>query len=204
MRPDWKETIGGAVLLAVCAMASAQVSDAEVEAAMKDSFRERGIATMDRLEQTEMQKECSKYADKDLPQSVKESIQKKALESVKYPAGGDYLGDWRAGELIAQSGRGFQFNDKSDTVTGGNCYACHELSREEIAFGNLGPSLYHYGKDRGDSEETRKYTWARIWNGHSYAACTIMPRFGAAGLLTEEQIKDVMALLLDAASPINK
>lgn len=204
MRPDWKKATGGAVLLAVCAMASAQVSDADVEAVMKDSFRERGIAKMDRLEQTEMQKECSKYAGKELPQSVKESIEKKALESVKYPADGEYLGDWQDGELIAQSGKGFQFNDHSDTVTGGNCYACHELSKEEISFGNLGPSLYHYGKNRGSSEQTRRYTWARIWNGHSYAACTMMPRFGAAGLLTEKQIKDVMALLLDPASPINK
>ena len=123
---------------------------------------------------------------------------------MKYPPDGEYLGDWKAGEKIAQSGRGFQFNDTADTVTGGNCYACHELSRAEISFGNIGPSLHHYGKNRGDAEEVRKYTWARIWNPHSYAACTHMPRFGAAGLLTEKQIKDVMALLLDPASPVNK
>ncbi|MFP5406606.1 MAG: sulfur oxidation c-type cytochrome SoxX, partial [Gammaproteobacteria bacterium] len=186
MRPDWKKAIGGAVLLAVCAVASGEVSDAEVEATIKSSFRERGIATMDRLEQTDMQRECSKYSGKELPEDVRHAIEKKALESVKYPADGEYLGDWKAGETIAQSGRGFQFSDKADTVTGGNCYACHELSKAEISFGNIGPSLHHYGKKRGDSEETRKYTWARIWNPHSYSACTHMPRFGAAGLLTEK------------------
>jgi sulfur-oxidizing protein SoxX len=31
-----------------------------------------------------------------------------------------------------------------------------------------------------------------------------MPRFGDAGILTPSQIKDVMALLLDPASPVNK
>lgn len=204
MRSDWNKTIGGAVLLCVCALASAEVSDADVEAVMKNSFREHGIAKMDRLEQTEMQRMCSEYSEKKLPEAMKESIEKKALEAVKYPSDGDYLGDWQAGELLAQSGKGFQYNDKADTVTGGNCYACHELSREEISFGNLGPSLYNYGKSRGNSDEVKKYTWARIWNAHSYAACTIMPRFGAAGLLSEKQIKDVMALLLDPASPVNK
>jgi sulfur-oxidizing protein SoxX len=31
-----------------------------------------------------------------------------------------------------------------------------------------------------------------------------MPRFGAAGILTEAQMKDVMALLLDPKSPVNQ
>jgi sulfur-oxidizing protein SoxX len=31
-----------------------------------------------------------------------------------------------------------------------------------------------------------------------------MPRFGAAGILTEAQLKDVMALLLAPDSPVNK
>jgi sulfur-oxidizing protein SoxX len=30
-----------------------------------------------------------------------------------------------------------------------------------------------------------------------------MPRFGTQGILTEQQIKDVMAFLLDPASPVN-
>ncbi|MEO8136346.1 MAG: sulfur oxidation c-type cytochrome SoxX, partial [Betaproteobacteria bacterium] len=31
-----------------------------------------------------------------------------------------------------------------------------------------------------------------------------MPRFGHNGILTEKQIKDVVALLLDPESPVNK
>jgi sulfur-oxidizing protein SoxX len=37
-----------------------------------------------------------------------------------------------------------------------------------------------------------------------YSLCSAMPRFGAKGVLTEQQIKDVMALLFDPASPVNQ
>ena len=123
---------------------------------------------------------------------------------MKAPADGKYLGDWKEGEKVAQNGRGMQFSDKADTVNGGNCYACHQLTKSEISFGNIGPSLYNYGKLRGDSPEVLKYTWAKVYDSHSYMACSNMPRFGAAGILTEKQLKDVMALLLDPASPVNQ
>ena len=89
-------------------------------------------------------------------------------------------------------------------MAGGNCYACHQLSKAEIAYGNIGPSLHNYGKLRGNSEAVVRYTWGRLWNSHAFAACNHMPRFGAAGILTEQQLKDVMALLLDPASPVNQ
>jgi L-cysteine S-thiosulfotransferase len=90
------------------------------------------------------------------------------------------------------------------TAAGGNCYACHQLSKAEISYGNIGPSLYNYGKLRGYSEDIKRYTWAKIWNTNAYNACSSMPRFGEAGVLTEEQIRNVMALLLDPESPVNK
>ena len=48
-----------------------------------------------------------------------------------------------------------------------------------------------------------QYTWAKLWNSKSYAACSLMPRFGHNGLLNENQLRDLMALLLDPKSPIN-
>ncbi|MEK9815845.1 MAG: sulfur oxidation c-type cytochrome SoxX [Limnobacter sp.] len=99
---------------------------------------------------------------------------------------------------------GFQFSDKEGTAAGGNCYACHQLAPQELSYGNIGPSLYQYGKLRGNSEEIMKYTWAKIWNSHAYNACSNMPRFGAEGILTETQLKDVMALLMAPDSPVNK
>ncbi|MGA1322048.1 MAG: sulfur oxidation c-type cytochrome SoxX, partial [Burkholderiaceae bacterium] len=87
---------------------------------------------------------------------------------------------------------------------GGNCYNCHKISNTEISYGTLGPSLYQYGKLRGNSEAVVKYTWGKIYNAKAYNACTNMPRFGHAGILTEAQMKDLMALLLDPNSPVNK
>ncbi|HZV94210.1 MAG TPA: sulfur oxidation c-type cytochrome SoxX, partial [Caldimonas sp.] len=34
--------------------------------------------------------------------------------------------------------------------------------------------------------------------------CSIMPRFGAAHILTTKQMQDIMALLLDPNSPVNQ
>lgn len=195
--------IGACVMLAQPAFAAGS-TDADVAAAIKSSFKERGQAKLDRLEQTDLQRECSKYQARALPASVADRIQKKALAEVRYPADGKFLGDWKKGEKIAQSGRGFQYSDKAGSVAGGNCYACHQLASHEVSFGNIGPSLHNYGKLRGNTPEVIRYTWARIWNPHSFKACNQMPRFGEAGILTEEQIKDVMALLLDPESPVNK
>ena len=89
-------------------------------------------------------------------------------------------------------------------VNGGNCYNCHQLSPKEISYGTIGPSLYQYGKLRGDTEEVRRTTWAKIWNSKASNACSNMPRAGHMGIITEKQIKDLMALLLDPKSPVNQ
>lgn len=198
------------VVLAGCA--SMMDTGPDVQAVLEGSFKERGIAKLDRLQQSALQKACSEaaVAGKDLDKDVRARLEKAALAAVRYPADGKLLGDWKEGEKVAQSGRGLQFNDTEKTVAGGNCYACHQLTKAEISFGNIGPSLYHYGKLRGvtdpaapASAEIVKYTWGKVWNSHAYNACSNMPRFGDAGILTETQLKDVMALLLDPRSPVN-
>ena len=86
---------------------------------------------------------------------------------------------------------------------GGNCYACHQLAPDEVAHGTLGPSLTGYGA-RGQSEATLQYTWTKLWDTHAYNLCSHMPRYGARGILTVQQLKDVMAYLLDPSSPVNQ
>ena len=181
-------------------------TDAEVVALMKSSFKESPSAKLDRLDQSPLQIACTEASrtGKPLDEKLRDTLQATALASVKYPADGKYLGDWKRGEAIAQNGRGLQFTDKVGDVAGGNCYACHQLDKKEIAYGNIGPTLTGYGKLRGQTDPILKYTWARIWNSHSFNACANMPRFGDAGILTEAQIKDVMALLIDPASPVNE
>ena len=194
------------IVLMACA-APAGPSDVEVVATLKASFKEKGSVKLDRLEQSELQAQCSAYAEgtgRELPNELKAKLEKAAIDAIQYPADGQYLGDHKLGERIAQSGVGQQFSDAPGTVGGGNCYACHQMTNAEVSYGNIGPSLYNYGKLRGNSEPMVKYTWARLWNSHAFNACNNMPRFGAAGILSGEQLKHVMALLLDPASPVNQ
>lgn len=179
--------------------------EAAVLQVLEASFTEKNEAKLDRLQQSDMQKACShaEMTGEPISKEVTQKIIDAAKASVKFPQDGDFLGDWREGEKIAQSGRGMQFSDKPGAPRGGNCYACHEMSKSEISYGNIGTSLLHYGKLRGDSKEIMEYTWTRIYNPHAFAACSVMPRFGDEGILTEKQMKDVMALLFDPESPVN-
>ncbi len=207
------KTTALAAVLVLLSSCSSTPSAADALAAIKGSFVERGIAKLDRLEQTEIQKVCSEAnaAGQEVPKATREKLEKALYEKIPYPADGVYVGDWKEGEKIAQNGRGMQFSDVAGVPNGANCYACHQISPSEISYGNQGPSLLKYGSIRGvkdpaskDSEAMVKYTWARIWNTHSVNLCSNMPRFGDAGILTTAQIKDVMALLLSPDSPVNK
>jgi sulfur-oxidizing protein SoxX len=180
---------------------------------VKASFQDRGIAKLDRLQQDDANRECSAadVAGKPLDEKVAKAIEEANLKTVKWPSDGKFLGDWKEGEKIAQSGRGLTWSDKADAANGGNCYNCHMIGKEEISFGNLGPSLYNYGKLRGVTDPNAaaskaivEYTWGKLWNARAYNACSQMPRAGHAGILNEKQIQHVMALLLDPASPVNK
>jgi len=133
-----------------------------------------------------------------------QKIEKLNTATLKYPADGKLMGDWRQGERIAQSGVGKQYSDDPKRPAGGNCYACHQLSSKEISYGTIGPSLHNFGKTRGTSEAIQRYTWGKIYNAQAFTACSNMPRFGHNGILTEEQLRHLVALLLDPASPVNQ
>ncbi len=202
----WLTAIPGvAAVLSGCATAP---SDAEVSAKaaamLKASFKETGQAKLDRLDQDDTQKTCSAYAGKALPGEAAERIEKANLASIAWPADGKYLGDWKSGERIAQSGQGMQYSDDPKQPSGANCYACHQLAPQELSFGTIGPSLYQFGKARGYAVDIQKYAYGKIYNAQAYSACSNMPRFGHNRILTEQQIKDVVALLMDPASPVNK
>lgn len=184
--------------------------DAQAGAMIKAAFRDEGIAKVDRIQQDLAQSACS--SDKLPPPETMQKVMQEAMATVKWPAGGKYLGDWKEGERLAQGGRGMTWTDRTadPKSNGGQCYNCHQISKAEISYGTIGPSLYQYGKLRGVSdpnspaaEPILKYTWAKIWNSNAYMACSGMPRFGHAKLLNEDQIRHVMALLLDPKSPVN-
>jgi L-cysteine S-thiosulfotransferase len=188
----------------VAAGCATPAADGDLEAVLNDSFAPAGQAGLDRLQQDDTQRACSAARGRALPPDVAARIERVNLATIRYPADGKLVGDWREGERIAQEGRGKQFSDDPSAPAGANCYACHRLSRSELSFGTLGPSLYQYGRLRGNSAEVQRYTFAKIYNAQAFVACSNMPRFGHKGILTERQIQDVTALLLDPASPVNR
>jgi sulfur-oxidizing protein SoxX len=177
------------------------------------SFRAEGQAQLDRIQPDEDNRLCaeSDLTGVALDPKLAQAIEARNLATIQPPTDGKFLGDWKQGETIAQSGAGKTWTDKEGSVNGGNCYNCHQISQEELSYGTLGPSLYNYGKIRGvanpnsaDSKPIVEYTWGKLHNARAYNACSNMPRFGHKGILTEAQIKHLMALLLDPASPVNR
>ncbi len=162
-----------------------------------------------RLEQDEIQKLCSPLRGQPVDSETAKKVVAIARDSIRYPEDGIKLGDWKIGRELAWSGFGYRVGHKSDDHSlakngpGGNCYNCHQLATDRTG-GNIGPPLTGFGKLRGTSEATLKYTYDVIYNPHAYFACTHMPRLGANGILTSEQISHLMAYLFDPESPVNK
>jgi sulfur-oxidizing protein SoxX len=169
---------------------------------IKRDFKSRGIASIDRVNQDGVQMLCNRTHDKP-PKAVAERLEKDQLAGIQWPADGKLLGDWKSGERVAQSGRGFTWSDKPGD-TGGSCYNCHQIGPNETSFGTVGPSLYQFGKIRGYGPDTQRYVYGKIYNAKAYNLCSLMPRFGYVGALTEKEIKDLVALLTDPSSPVNK
>lgn len=172
-----------------------------------DQPTQEGTTGRDRLVQDEIQKICSLRPGQELDQKSREKIMAISRATIKYPEGGIKLGDWKKGRELAWSGFGWRTAHNPDDHTGsrqpgGNCYNCHEMATDRTG-GNLGFTLTGYGA-RGTSPEVLKYTYDMIYNSNAFFPCTNMPRIGVKGLLTETQISDIMAYLLDPESPVNE
>lgn len=200
-------TIALAVAAATLTSSLPALADADHRARaleiIKRDFKPRGQAELDRLETDGLQAICNRTGNSP-PASIAQQMQQDQLATVKFPADGKLMGSWSAGEKLAQSGRGFTWTDQVGLPVGGNCYNCHQINPKEISYGTIGPSLLHFGKNRGNTPEMQKYVYEKIYNAKSFNLCSDMPRFGHVGALTPEQIKDLVALILDPESPVNK
>lgn len=191
------------ILLAAASLITLPALATDVNEALKRDFQPRGQAGVDRVIQDGVQAVCNR-SHNNPPAAVAKQLEADQMATVKWPADGKLMGDWKAGESLAQSGRGMTWSDPATIPNGGNCYNCHQLSPQELSYGTIGPSLKGFGKLRGNTAETQKYVYAKIYNSKAYSLCSLMPRFGHAGALNEKQIKDLVALLLDPESPVNK
>ncbi|UZX15549.1 sulfur oxidation c-type cytochrome SoxX [Thermus sp. PS18] len=132
---------------------------------------------------------CSTYHNR-LPADLLPKFLEEQRALIKYPANGKLMGDWKKGGAI--------FNNLQKA----NCFSCHFGSPVHLG-GDVGPSLEKYGLKRGQSEAVQRYTYEVVYNSWAYFPCTVMYRFGAQGLLTPEEIADVVAYLLDPESDFN-
>lgn len=175
-----------------------------VATAVSKAFAGAPEAFLPRLEPDATMERCN--AARNLPDAeAAEEIRAAAAEGIVYPEDGVLIGDWENGEALAQSGYGLRFTDDPPArENGGNCYACHQLTEAEVSYGTLGPSLREYGALRDYTEEAVQAVYDKIYNPHAQVACSMMPRFGANAVLTPEQIRDIVALLMDPESPVNQ
>jgi sulfur-oxidizing protein SoxX len=158
-----------------------------------------------RLAQDETMQVCTANGNRP-PKPAADAIQVRERAKIQYPPDGKLVGDWKRGETLAQSGFGLRFTDypANNRPNGGNCYGCHQFTKEEVSYGTVGPPLLGYGKARNFSEADTKAVYEKIYNPHAVYPCSLMPRFGANKILTIEQIKDAVALLMSPESPVNK
>jgi sulfur-oxidizing protein SoxX len=198
-----------AVLTAFLAGCAGGLSDDEARARAERVFREsfshgnRQMAAKVE-QQDEVQALCTRYRNEP-PKDVADGIERSQAASIRYPASGKLLGDWRQGEKIAQDGYGLRFTDPDTRrPNGGGCYNCHRIAPAEISYGTVAPSLYRFGALRGTGAATQRYVYGKIYDSQASTACSHMPRFGHNAVLTEEQIMHLVALLLDPNSPVNQ
>jgi sulfur-oxidizing protein SoxX len=197
-----------AILLAGTTWSVAQpISSADAaraDAAVGKAFPTAPADWHSRFVQDETMKQCTMYENSP-PKAVAEAIQKREKANIQYPADDKFMGDWKSGEKIAQSGYGLRFTDYPvKQANGGNCYACHQLTKAEISYGTVGPSLLNYGKIRKFGAAETKAVYEKIYNAQASYACSNMPRLGANKVLTVDQIKDLVALVMSPDSPVNK
>ena len=115
-----------------------KVDPAKVDAALKAAFPDMTAEFAARLPQDETMRECSAH-DNAPPEAMFEAIKKREKAKIEYPADGKFMGDWKKGEKLAQSGYGLRFNDyPPKRANGGNCYGCHQLTKKELSYGTVG------------------------------------------------------------------
>jgi len=172
-----------------------------------ESFLPGENQDLGRLKQDETIQACNKYRDNP-PEKLAAAITERETRSIKYPADGKLLGDWKKGQKLYAMGFAYRIGkiepDDPKKDRGGNCYACHGADPKEVAYGTIGPGLTGYGKLRGSGEDMVKYTYEKIYNAQAFTACSQMPRLGHNGILTPEKIADIAAFLLSPESPVNK
>jgi sulfur-oxidizing protein SoxX len=75
----------------------------------------------------------------------------------------------------------------------GNCLACHVMPGGSQP-GSRGPDLSHFGSTGRSAAEA----YAMVWDMRTVNPETLMPPFGTNEILTDQELRDVVAFLLSS------
>jgi sulfur-oxidizing protein SoxX len=176
----------------------------------KAAFRDQGIAKVDRIQQDLGQKACSSDQP---PPTRGQADRGRVAGHVKWPAGGQYLGDWREGEKLAQNGRGMTWTDSLRRHQGQRRPVLQlppdRQGRDQLRHHRPQPVQLRQDPRRDRPGYARPAPPSCSTPG---ASCgTARPtrpaptcRASATWAADENQLRHVMALLLDPKSPVNQ
>ncbi len=211
MRNAWSRwmPLGASALIAAgCATYPDQAGTRQLaEKMVSEGFSAPMPAMLRRLEQDKSQQICSKIGGAELTPAETDEVLQLARASIKYPRSGKLVGDWKTGDALAHDGAGDRIQGgrlEQRKENGGLCQNCHALEPGEINVGNVGPGLTGYGAQRGNADAVVKYTYEKIYNAWAFVPCSHMPRLGATGHLTPEQVAHLVAYLIDPQSAVNR
>jgi len=189
----------GIGLLVGCQPAAQKAAAPKEEKRVEVKKKEKKKSSAERFRialanQDKWQKACSN-PNQLVPEGIDiETFRKEMLATVEFPPGGV------VGKNIARGEKLFGDPKKGGRSRRGNCYACHCGDPQILACGNIGPSLRGYGKRGIDPKDT----YIKIYNSWAVVPCSVMPRLGYHGVLTPEEIADIVAYMHDPNSPLNK
>lgn len=180
---------------------------------IRSAFRDEGIAKVDRLDQDAANEACSRALGKEPAPEVVKAIEAANLKTIRPPGdGAKYLGDCgerredrpeQARPDLHRRCQGRQWRQLLQLPPdqqAGNLLRHHRAEPVPVR-----PAAWrHRPGQPGGASDHRVHTWGKLWNARAYNACSHMPRAGHLGILSEAQIRHVMALLLDPKSPVNQ
>ena len=107
--------------IAAPALAQQKADPARADAAITAAFPAAPAEWASRLAADETMQQCS--ASRNNPaKDVASAIQKREQATIVYPPDNNFMGDWKKGEALAQSGYGLRFTDyPARQANGGNC-----------------------------------------------------------------------------------
>jgi L-cysteine S-thiosulfotransferase len=159
-------------------------------AMMKASFRDQGIAKVDRIQQDLGQSPARRTSRPARPWPSRSMAE--AWPASSGPPAASTSATGARARSLAQNGRGMTW---TDTSTAPRPTAAvlqlppDQQGRDLLRHHRPQPVQLRQEPRREDvrrpaAQPIVEYTWGKLWNSKAYNACSNMPRFGHAGLLT--------------------